>query len=52
MVPIKITVNDVISTIKNKFIDKSNQALIPIQRKGYFKAELVSGGIEVDNLGN
>jgi hypothetical protein len=43
---------DVVTLIKKKFNHKGDVAIIPLQRGGNFKARLVDGGIEVDNLGN
>ena len=47
-----MTVNEVVPTIKEKLIDLGGQASIPLLRRGSFRAKLVEGGIEVDNLGN
>lgn len=43
--------NTVISIIKKKFSENGGSARIPLQRGGHFRAKLVDGGIEVDNLG-
>jgi hypothetical protein len=48
----KMNENDVVLIIKHKLTNKGGQALIPLQRGGYFKVKLVEGGIEVDNLGS
>ena len=44
--------SDVVLTIKKKLTDSGGDALIPLQKRGYFKAKFFEGGIEVDNLGN
>ena len=41
-----------IQMIKEKFITSGGEAEIPKMKGGYFKAKLVEGGIEVDNLGS
>jgi hypothetical protein len=52
MMKTKTRVIDVIPRIKGKFLGQGGQAIIPLQRRGHFRAKLVEGGIEVDNLGN
>lgn len=39
--PSTMTVNDIVSIIKDKFTDLGGEALIPLQRGGCFKAILV-----------
>lgn len=38
--------------IKKRLSEKGGSGIIPNQRGGTFKAKLVTGGIEVDNLGS
>jgi hypothetical protein len=43
--------DNLISLIKQKFLLSGKQVEIPLQKGGCFRAELVEGGIIVDNLG-
>jgi hypothetical protein len=39
-----------VETIKGKFKEQSEPILISLQNEGFFTAQLVEGGVEVDNL--
>lgn len=47
-----MTVNEIVPIIKKNFMDLGGQTLIPLQKRGHFRAKLVEEGIKVDNLGN
>jgi hypothetical protein len=43
---------EIIEAIKRKFIEGGYSVKIPLQKGGFFKADLTGEGVNVDNLGN